>query len=262
MGLNKSPRLAQHASAPEPSLLSVIIPALNEEENIRTSVGSALQGRSGEQQVEVVVADGSSSDQTAAVAKRAGAQVITASRGRGTQMNAGWRASHGQTLLFLHADSQLPMDYAALLHGALYSQPVRHGRQPALWGCFETIQIDSPGWQMHLLHAAVSLRTRILHQPYGDQAIFVRANTFSALGGYKEVPLMEDVDLVRRLRRLGPPAIIRQPIVTSARRWQRLGFVRTTLLNQLILVAWRLGVKEERLSAWYRSAGSKQSKRM
>ena len=143
--------------------------------------------------------------------------------------------------------------YDELLDAALQHYQQRH-RRPAQWGAFESIAVDGPQLTAWLLRHAVALRTRLRHLPYGDQAIFVRRTTFNdKVGGYWEQPLLEDVDLVQRLRRsCGPPALLSRPLATSGRRWQQLGLLRTTLVNQAILLGWRLGVPVPMLAACYR----------
>ncbi|EIE21367.1 hypothetical protein COCSUDRAFT_66848 [Coccomyxa subellipsoidea C-169] len=144
--------------------------------------------------------------------------------------------------------------YDARITRAFEQYSERTGKS-GVWGCFSTIQLDKFGVRSALLQATVALRTRLLHMPYGDQAIFVRGHAFREIGGFKELPLLEDVDLVRRLRaRYGAPVIVPGAVMTSARRWDRLGFVTTTLLNQAILAAWAVGTPPDVLASWYYGA--------
>eukprot|EP00887_Chlorella_sp_A99_P006298 scaffold3.g6298.t1 len=166
-------------------------------------------------------------------------------------MNAGAEKAKGDVLVFLHADSQLPDGYADLINAAL--QQHERWRRPAEWGAFESITIGEPPLAAWVLRHAVALRTRLLGVPYGDQAIFVRSGVFRELGGYQNWPLLEDLDLVRRLRaQSGAPALVPRPLATSGRRWQQLGLLRTTLTNQTILLGHALGVDVHTLAAWYR----------
>ncbi|KAL3159661.1 hypothetical protein ABBQ38_010069 [Trebouxia sp. C0009 RCD-2024] len=178
-----------------------------------------------------------------------GAKVVYSPPGRARQMNLGWLHSKGDCLLFLHADCKLPQGYQDMLHEAVY---VPRPAAPC-WGCFETIDADvGCAKQQQLLRRAVRFRTRRHHMPYGDQALFVTSTLFRRLGGFQELPIMEDYELVRRLRQHGPPAIIPYAIQTSGRRWQTVGFLQTMLTNQAIILAYHCGVPAQTLASWYR----------
>lgn len=218
--------------------ISVIIPAHNEAERIGASVASAA-GLPG---VEVLVVDGGSSDATVARAREAGARVVFASIGRGVQQNVGASQAAGRILLFLHADTRLPQGFAGLITEAL-------DRPGVVAGAFR-LAIDGGGLGLRLVERAANLRARLL--PYGDQALFLRAETFHACGGFPDQPLLEDVELVRRVRRLGRLALLPHAATTSARRWRRLGVARTTVVNQLVLLGYLLGVGPCCLDRWYR----------
>ena len=224
---------------PKTCSISIIIPTLNEAE----CIGQAVAGLAGQPGVEVIVADGGSHDQTTAVAKAAGARVIDAPLGRGSQQNAGARAAQGSILLFLHADTRLPKGFVAQLHEAL-------DRPGIVAGAFR-FAIDATGRRFRLLELCTNWRAAWLRLPYGDQAIFLPASRFQAMGGFKEIALLEDVDLVLRLRKIGRIALLASPARTSARRWQRLGFARTTVMNQLILLGFLCGLSPVRLALWY-----------
>lgn len=219
--------------------ISIIIPTLNEEACIGETVAS-VAGRPG---IEVIVADGGSHDQTVALATAAGARVIAAPAGRGRQQNAGARIAHGRVLLFLHADTRLPEGFAAQVRAAL-------DRPGIVAGAFR-FAIGAKGWRFRLLELCTNWRAAWLGLSYGDQALFVSAARFQAMGGFREIALLEDVDLVRRLRALGRIALLKNPALTSARRWQRLGLVRTTVMNQAILLGFFCGLSPERLARWY-----------
>jgi rSAM/selenodomain-associated transferase 2 len=217
--------------------VSVIIPALNESENIRTTLLSVKQQ---EGDFEVIVVDGGSSDDTKAIAK-AHAQVIPSEPGRAIQMNAGARLASGEVLLFLHADSSLhPYALGALRQALTVSQTVG--------GTF-TLRFDTNRFLLRLYAFFTRLKFRYFH--YGDQGIFVRRATFEQLGGFKEMPLMEDIDFLLRLRKQGRVALIQLPVTTSARRFVKQGLVRQQLLNGFLLTLYRLGVKPEILAKWY-----------
>lgn len=223
--------------------ISVIIPALNEETNISGSIQSALRGA-----LDVIVADGGSTDRTSEIAKEAGARVVETSRGRAMQMNQGALSARGDILLFLHADTRLPDGYAEHIQQALGSDHVA--------GSAFTLAIDAQGRKYRAVEWGARHRAKYLSLPYGDQALSMRRDTFQRLGGYANLALMEDYDLVRRLRQRGRIVLLDQAVNTSARRWSRLGVFRTTLRNQLIVLGYRLGVKPEVLARWYRSQGT------
>jgi len=193
--------------------------------------------------VEVIVTDGGSSDRTPALAAAAGARVFSAPAGRGSQQNAGARAAQGRVLLFLHADTRLPEGFAAQIRAALALPGI-------VAGAFR-FAIAAKGYRFRLLEQGVNWRAARLGLPYGDQALFLSAARFKSLGGFQEIALLEDLELVLRLRKVGRLALLKTPALTSARRWQRLGLLRTTLLNQLILLGFFCGLSPGRLARWY-----------
>jgi len=223
-----------------PAAISVVIPALNEAENIAAAVESALV----EGTTEVIVVDGGSSDDTVTVAEAAGARVIVTGPNRARQMNVGAEAAVGEVLLFLHADTTLPEEYAQAVEDALSDSEV-------VAGAF-SLALDSRPAKYRIVEAAVRLRCRLFALPYGDQAVFVGSDTFRDVGGFADLPLMEDVELIDRLRRRGRVEVLPQCVTTSSRRWERLGVVGTTLVNHTIFGAYRLGVSPTRLAGWYR----------
>jgi uncharacterized protein len=221
-----------------PGRLSIIVPTLNEESTLATTLGPLSRISD----VELIVADGGSTDATVSIARELGAQVIPARRGRGRQLNTGAALASGETLLFLHADSHLPPDFAAAIRATLAARHIA--------GAFR-LRIAAPGWSLRCVEWAANLRSRLWQMPYGDQGLFIAAEEFFAMGGYPNWPLMEDYELCRRLRRRGRIGLAQQAIETSARRWAKLGVCRTTLINQCILLGFHLGVSPERLAAWY-----------
>jgi rSAM/selenodomain-associated transferase 2 len=219
--------------------VSVIIPTLNEAAIVAQSVALALAM----QPLEVIVADGGSSDATVALAEAAGAIIVLAPRGRAKQQNAAARVAAGDTLLFLHADTHLPDDGVRQIESALADQHVGYGafRQT----------IEAAGWLYRLLEHGNAWRAAQRGLPYGDQGIFVRRGLFDEVGGFPELGLMEDVFLMRRLRRLARPVLLPGPLYVSARRWQRRGVVRQTLRNWSLLAGARLGVHPDLLARFY-----------
>ena len=181
--------------------------------------------------------------ETVKLAKAMGVEVITSSPGRGIQMNVGAAAAKGDILLFLHGDSYLPRGYEKLVTSALV--------QPhTIAGAFQ-LRIDLDQLSVRLVEKMVNLRSQILGMPYGDQAIFLKASVFEEIGGFRALPIMEDFELISRLRRLGKIAIVPGKVITSGRRWLKLGVVKTTLINQVAIAGYFLGVSPERLRDWY-----------
>ncbi len=217
--------------------VAVVVPALNERRCIERCLASV---RAQEGEVEPVVVDGGSQDGTPAVAASL-ARVISAPRGRAVQMNAGARATRGDVLLFLHADSRLVPGALAAVRSAL--------SDPRVVGGTFSLRFEPETPLLRLYAACTRLGPRIFH--YGDQGIFVRRDTFEALGGYRDLPLMEDVDFLRRLRRTGRTVLLPLPVITSARRFHRHGIVRQQLRNGALLALYLAGVSPRRLARWY-----------
>ncbi|GMR22590.1 MAG: TIGR04283 family arsenosugar biosynthesis glycosyltransferase [Acidobacteriota bacterium] len=218
--------------------LTIIVPTLNEAGHLAASLASLPR------EAEVVVADGGSTDETISIATRFGARIVTGSRGRARQMNQGVDAACGDTLLFLHADCTLGPDAYHQLQTALADDVV-------VGGSFR-MSIRDASWGLRWIAATSNARARYLTTPYGDQALFVRRGAFEKLGGFPEIPFMEDVALVRKLKRLGKLVRVDETVTTGARHWQQLGSVRTTLLNWSMVTLYLLGVPAERLEPYYR----------
>ncbi len=232
--------------------ISIIIPVLNE----LNTIAATLASTDASTNIEVIVVDGGSGDGTVELVRSLGAIAISSGAGRAVQMNAGAAVATGDILLFLHADTQLPPDFDTMIRTAMASSP-RTGRQVAVAGAFR-LQIDAPGSSFRSIERGVNWRSRFLQLPYGDQAIFLKSATFARLGGFLELPIMEDFDLMCRLKRWGRISIIAVPVITSARRWLKHGILKTTLINQMIIAAYLLGVSPQRLMRWYRKEPSKR----
>ncbi|MBM3847879.1 MAG: glycosyltransferase [Verrucomicrobia bacterium] len=222
--------------------VSVIIPALNEEASIGRTVRSA---RSAED-IEVIVVDGGSTDSTANEARSAGAVVVESGKGRARQMNAGAQRATGETLVFLHADTVLTEGWRGEVDTVL-STPGVSG------GAFQFKLADSFAGS-RFLEWGVRVRSGAFSRPYGDQALFLRKRLFCELGGYADLPIMEDYEFCRRLRRSGRLVMARASAITSGRRWQRLGVLRTTLINSVVIIGFHLGFSPARLAELYRNA--------
>lgn len=226
--------------------VSVIIPALNEEEAIAAAIRSARAAGAGE----VIVADGGSADGTVEAARPHADRVISSPAGRGRQMNAGAGASGGEILLFLHADTTLPEGSLAAVRRAL-------SREEVVGGAFRVRLGVSAGAPLarrialRITGEMIGLRSRLFRSYTGDQAIFLRREAFVRVGGYPEIPLMEDVELSRRMTRAGKTVLLPCRLTTSARRWEEHGTARTILRMWRLRIAYRLGMPPERCAELY-----------
>ena len=219
--------------------VSIIIPALNEADYIASAIRSALAAAP----LEVIVVDGGSTDQTVSIAKEFSCRVLQCQNGRAAQQNYGAQHAQGKVFLFLHADSRLAPACIRQIHDVIVNDRVSGG------GFGHRIEAD--GRLFRMIEWGNALRVRWLGIPYGDQGIFVRREVFQELGGFPDVPLMEDVLLMRKVRRLGRVVLLPGPLLTSARRWQKFGPVRQTIRNWVLLSALRFGVSPNRLAHFY-----------
>lgn len=220
-------------------MLSVIIPALDEEACIAAALACASEAG------EVIVVDGGSSDRTGEIVRQRGGAFMEAPRGRALQMNAGARRARGDVLLFLHADTLLPQGFSRSIGEAL-------AVPGAAWGRFD-VRFDAGGPLLRLIAHLISWRSRASRVATGDQAIFVRRDLFVSIGGFAEIPLFEDVELCRRLKRRARMVVPPGHVVTSSRRWRQRGTIRTSLLMWGLKIAFLSGVSPNRLAAFYRS---------
>lgn len=225
-----------------PGRLSIIIPALNEAEQLPETLRAI--GASQDDALEVIVVDGGSSDATLDIAQQYGCRTLVSRPGRGRQMNAGAALATGENLLFLHADTLLPSGYQSAIENCLSAGHVA--------GAFR-LSIAANSLGLRWVAWGANARSRYRQFPYGDQGIFLRSQEFFSLGGYRDMALMEDFQLVDRLRRSGRVGLLEQSICTSGRRWQMRGVLKTTLINQLCIVAYRLGCSSETIAKLYRS---------
>jgi len=220
--------------------LSIIVPVLDEAAGISACLAPLQAMRS--RGVEVVVVDGGSRDATRALAAPLADLVLQSPRGRARQMNAGAQAAHGQVLVFLHADTILPWEADAAI-----ARAVGDG---ARWGRFD-VAIAGSDPLLAVVAAMMNARSRLTGIATGDQAIFVRRDAFGAAGTFCEIPLMEDVALSKRLKRLARPACLRERVVTSGRRWERRGTLRTIVLMWRLRLAYALGADPGHLARRY-----------
>lgn len=230
-------------SAPQ---LSVIIPVLNEAEIVREYLSQFPY----HQQVEVLVVDGGSRDSTMDLCKTFPVQIhSTPKPGRANQMNYGASLAKGEFLLFLHLDSLLPINFFNQIEEIL-------SNSTNIAGAFR-LTIDLSGWPYRCLEKLILWRSIYGQFPYGDQGLFLRREDFQLLGGFADLPIMEDYELVQRLQLQwrGRVTIAKGSVITSGRRWQKLGLLRTTMINQAVLLGYHLGLPPQTLANWYRGQG-------
>ena len=220
--------------------LCIVVPVLDEAASLRARLKAldAFRRRG----ARVVVVDGGSGDDTLTIAREHADLALLAPRGRASQMNAGAAACPADVLLFLHADTVLPDNADALVRRATLG--------PFAWGRFD-VRIDSPRAALRMVSAMMNLRSRWTGIATGDQALFVRHDLFRQIGGFPDLPLMEDIAMSRALKRHGPPACLKDRVTTSARRWERHGVWRTIVLMWHLRAAYFLGADPRQLAIRY-----------
>ncbi|MDH3444226.1 MAG: TIGR04283 family arsenosugar biosynthesis glycosyltransferase [Deltaproteobacteria bacterium] len=222
--------------------ISVVIPVLNEEK----SIGATLKSLLPLQPYELFVVDGGSTDGTREICRQLGVEALTSPRGRASQMNHGAENATGDVLLFLHADTRLPPTAFSDIREALKDPRCVAGR-------FD-VQLDGNHWVLGLVGRMISLRSRLSKISTGDQGIFVRRDVFKRLGGFPDIPLMEDIAFCRGLKRVGEVACLRSRVITSARRWESDGLWRTIFKMWTLKSLYLLGVSPHRLKQFYDDA--------
>lgn len=219
--------------------ISVVLPVLNEEQSIRGTLQSLIRLTP----YEIIVVDGGSRDRTLEICKEFAVDVMHAERGRARQMNVGARRASGEVLLFLHADTRLPQsalnDIAAALSDSRY-----------LGGRFD-VELEGAHWMLKIVGTLINCRSRATKIATGDQALFVRLEVFERMGGFPDIPLMEDIAFCRALKRIGGVACLRSRVITSARRWERNGVWRTIFKMWSLKVCYLAGVSPMRLKRFY-----------
>lgn len=220
-------------------MISIIIPTLDEAENIRATVSSI----SDFENHEVIVVDGGSSDETVAIAQSMGVKTLCSKPGRARQMNLGAKNSRNDILLFLHGDTVLPADFAVQVEIIL-------AQQNTSAGAFKLL-IDLSGLGARIIEKTVEWRSQIWQLPYGDQAIFIKKALFEQAGGYGKELFLEDYIFIKRLRKFGKIRLATSGIITSGRRWQHLGLLKTTLINQAVIIGYLLGFSLTTLKKLY-----------
>ncbi len=216
--------------------ISVIIPVFNEQ----TILPTLLHQIKNWPIPEIIIVDGNSNDQTQAIVKRASScRLLVVKKGRGHQMNEGARVATSDILLFLHADSVFPSDGFSAISKALEDTNL-------VGGAFR-LKIDAHSLCLKLVVLMANLRSSLFGLPYGDQGFFVRRNIFNTMNGYQDIPLMEDVEFIQRLKRKGKIILLTQTIMTSTRKWS----LFISLRNIILLTLYCIGVSEEQLAKWY-----------
>lgn len=228
-------------------MISVVIPTLNAAARLPHCLDALVNGAVGGLVKEVIAVDGGSTDETLKIAEEFGATVLTAPPGRGGQMAAGVREAKSAWLLFLHGDTVLEAGWEAEARLFMESQVYDAG--------VFTLAFDAKGLAPRLVAAGANMRTRLSNLPYGDQGLLISKKTYDAVGGYADIPLMEDVEFIRRfLKREGKAAlfVFSSKAITSAGRYERDGYIRRVLKNLWTLLRYQMGVSPEKLAKEYR----------
>ncbi len=224
--------------------ISIILPVWNER-FIINDILDRLSAQRSDGGFEVIVVDGSPEGETINAVQKEEVKKVIAEKGRAKQMNKGASLASGEVLLFLHADTVLPDSALRRISSAME-------KGDFVGGAFD-LGIQSHRPVFRLIENAASLRSRITRMPYGDQAIFVRKEYFDAIGGFREIPLMEDVELMRRIKRSGDKIlIIDEKVLTSPRRWEKEGILSCTLRNWILITLYFLGVPPDKLAKFYK----------
>ncbi len=236
---NETGRLVYH---PAPMTIAVVIPTLNEEDTIAETLrDTAHLGFH-----EIIVIDGGSTDHTRALAEGLGlAKILNNQPGRARQLNAGVRTCRGDILVFLHADTRLPNNAKQHIESAL--------ADPAVVGGRFDVRFDSPSAWGRVISTFMNLRSRLTRISTGDQAMFVRRHVFEQLGGFSDIPLMEDIEFSARLKHTGPTHTLHETVTTSFRRWEQQGPMRTILLMWALRFLYWIGVSPSHLSQWHKA---------
>jgi rSAM/selenodomain-associated transferase 2 len=226
-------------------MISIIIPVFNEENIIQNT----LQQFKDSVQIEIIIVDGGSQDRTREIVTQLSLEnnqiklVTESDLGRANQMNCGAALATKNILLFLHADTILPNNYQQIIQDILQQKNV-------IVGAFQ-LKIDSQAKSFKWIEKMVNLRSRLLSLPYGDQGFFITKNNFNFLGGFTNLPIMEDYNFIQRAKSQGKIMIANQSVITSARRWQKLGVVKTTVINQLMIIGYYLKISPKKLKNFY-----------
>lgn len=228
--------------------LSIIIPTLNEESCIQSNLSIfARDIKTHFREIEIIVADGGSVDRTVELVREFTDKVCVTSAGRGKQMNAGAKISEGDYLLFLHADSVLSASGIEGIFNIMADNEIAGG-------AFR-LMVDSDRFSLKIVSYFANIRSEVFNIAYGDQGIFLKRDIFFNIGGYPDIPIMEDVAFVRRLKKAGKFVILPYYIIASPRRWEKEGVFYTTMRNWFFILSYMSGVSPYRLKDWYKNHG-------
>jgi rSAM/selenodomain-associated transferase 2 len=219
--------------------ISIIIPVFNEVENLEHSLKTLLTHTKDRPDIEIILSDGGSTDGTIDLVQRYPVNIIHSNKGRAAQMNAGTRHARGNWLIFLHADTCLPTDWKDL---------IKHCEHE--WGRFD-VRLSGTHWLFRVIEKTMNFRSCTTSIATGDQAIFFRRDFFTRLEGFPEIPLMEDIAISKKARAVKSMACIRQPVITSSRRWEQNGILHTMFMMWYLRLAYWLGAKPETLHRLY-----------
>ena len=235
-------------------MISIVIPTLNESVYLADTLQSIFDATSNP--IQIIVVDGSSVDNTVEIATKFGVQVLLCGNGRSYQMNAGAAVATGDILMFLHGDTLVPIGFDRWVEECINlskSPLLKEGTvEQSIAGAFN-LKINSDRSGLRWVEWGVKVRSKFFNLPYGDQALFLKASTFHKLGGFPELPIMEDFVFVRSLLKHGKITIVPAAVTTSARRWEQQGIFKTTIINQIMILGYYLGISPDRLKQWYRS---------
>lgn len=237
---------------PHKIMISVVIPTLNAERHLAACLTALVPAAVEGLVREVIAVDGGSSDRTLEIADQAGIEVVACEPGRGRQLRAGGQRARSPWLLFLHADSVLAADWD--IEASAFMRSVDLGSAPLSAAVFRFV-LDDRGTAPRVLEMLVAARSNVLAMPYGDQGLLIPRRLYDEIGGYRDMPLMEDVDIVRRLGRRRIVAL-RATLKTSAQRYRRHGYVRRVLRNQLCIGLYAIGVSPGRIAKFYAEEGA------
>jgi rSAM/selenodomain-associated transferase 2 len=235
-------------------VISIVIPTLNESVYLADTLQSIFDAISNP--IQVVVVDGGSIDNTVEIATTFGVQVLLCGNGRSYQMNAGAAVATGDILMFLHGDTLVPIGFDRWVEDCVNLPksplPKERKQEQSIAGAFN-LKINSDRSGLRWVEWGVKIRSKFFNLPYGDQALFLKSSTFHELGGFPELPIMEDFVFVRSLLKHGKITIVPAAVTTSARRWEQQGIFKTTIINQIMILGYYLGISPHRLKQWYRS---------
>ena len=218
--------------------VSIIIPAYNEASQLELSLKNLFDEMPENPEVEVILSDGGSTDNTLDIAKNYPCRILSSDIGRAKQMNSASRHANGDFLLFLHADSSLPDNWLNQVQGSLK------------WGFFP-VKLSGQHWLLRVIERTINLRSRISRVATGDQGLYFSRSFFQALEGFPDIPIMEDIAISKRARKISEPSIGQYPVITSSRRWEQQGIIKTVLLMWGLRLAYWLGISPNRLHRIY-----------